>query len=450
MLLPTKINRTVVRNAAYTAGGFGIRERHNERKNESYHNGDIDKSRADLNIHFRRHYLPDGTPETYEQTFKRMMEEGVIVQKGQKKDGTALVFDEMIFDVNTAYFEDNGGYDYAKSFFEEAYRCAVKEVGGEQYILSAILHADERNKALSEDMGRDIFHYHLHVVYVPIVEKEVLWSKRTKDKSLVGKVKEVIPQISHWKKWPQRVQVERDGKTITLNSYSLLQDRFFEHMRAAGFDGFERGERGSTREHLSDLEYKTMKENERLTEKKEQLAVVADKVQEQENTAVALDKVIQTKQQTVDTLSEKAEAKKKRLDELNEKTTVVKKSADVFADVDRMGEKRSMFGDNVQLNPDDWKTVSTLAKEGQKSRSIIQKLRDEIKKLLDKITGLEKRLEQYETKKLSISDTTMFYQARQRAPKRMADIIADIMRQPPEMPERLPERNKTKSKSEVR
>jgi hypothetical protein len=63
----------------------------------------------------------------------------------------------------------------------------------------------------------------LHVVYVPVVQKEILWSKRTKDKSLVGKIKEVIPQISHSKKWAMRVPVERDGKTIVLNSYSLLQ-----------------------------------------------------------------------------------------------------------------------------------------------------------------------------------------------------------------------------------
>jgi hypothetical protein len=130
--------------------------------------------------------------ETYEQTFNRMLDEKIIVQRGQKTDGSAKVFDELIFDVNTAYFEENGGYDYAKKFFEEAYRCAVNEVGGEQYIISAVLHADEKNKALSEQLGRDVFHYHLHVVYVPVVQKEILWSKRTKDKSLVGKVKEVI------------------------------------------------------------------------------------------------------------------------------------------------------------------------------------------------------------------------------------------------------------------
>ena len=77
-----------------------------------------------MNIHFRRNFAPDGTPETYEQTFNRLMEERVIVQKGQKKDGSAIVFDELIYDVNTAYFEENGGYEYAVRFFEEAYRCA--------------------------------------------------------------------------------------------------------------------------------------------------------------------------------------------------------------------------------------------------------------------------------------------------------------------------------------
>jgi len=229
-----------------------------------------------MNIHFHRNFSAHGAIETYEQTFNRLLDEGKIVKRGLKPD--AKVFDELIFDVNTAYFENHGGYEYAKKFFEEAYRCAVKEVGGEQYILSAILHADEKNRALSEELGRDVFHYHLHVVYVPVVEKQILWSKRTKDPALVGTVREVIPQISHSKKWPMRVPVERDGKTIMLNSYSLLQDRFFEHMRAAGFEGFERGERGSTREHLSDLEYKTMKESERLADKNAELAVASDEL----------------------------------------------------------------------------------------------------------------------------------------------------------------------------
>ena len=274
--MATKINRTVVRNATYKSNTFGLRERHNERKNESYLNSDIDKSRADMNIHFHQNFTSDGSIESYEQTFNRLLDEGKIVKRELKPD--AKVIDELIFDVNTAYFENNGGYEFAVKFFEEAYRCAVKEIGSEDYILSAVLHADERNKALSEELGRDVYHYHLHVVYIPVVQKEILWSKRTKDKSLVGKVKEVIPQISHSKKWPLRMLVERDEKTVQLNSYSLLQDRFFEHMKVAGFEGFERGERGSTAEHLTNLEYKTMKESERPETKTEQLATLKKEI----------------------------------------------------------------------------------------------------------------------------------------------------------------------------
>jgi len=52
-------------------------------------------------------------------------------------------------------------------------------------------------------------------------------------------LKETIPQISQSNKWPLRQQVERDGKIVTLNSYSFLQDRYYEHMKVAGFDGSE-------------------------------------------------------------------------------------------------------------------------------------------------------------------------------------------------------------------
>jgi hypothetical protein len=43
---------TVVRNQGYSRGGFNVRERHNERKNEFYGNSDIDQSREHLNIHY--------------------------------------------------------------------------------------------------------------------------------------------------------------------------------------------------------------------------------------------------------------------------------------------------------------------------------------------------------------------------------------------------------------
>ena len=173
-----KINKTVVRNEGFMRPSFETRYRHNERQNETYGNGDICPEREHLNIHFRQNFTPDGTQETYGETFDRLMSEGRISDKWLKPDSKLI--DELVFDVNTDYFEQHGGYEYAKSFFAAAYQLAVKEVGGEDYILSAVLHADERNKALSEQLGRDVYHYHLHVVYVPVVEKTEYYRRRKK------------------------------------------------------------------------------------------------------------------------------------------------------------------------------------------------------------------------------------------------------------------------------
>ena len=54
------------------------------------------------------------------------------------------------------------------------------------------MHADERNREASDRLGRDVFHYHLHVVYLPVVEKQIRWSKRCKDPALRGTVRETI------------------------------------------------------------------------------------------------------------------------------------------------------------------------------------------------------------------------------------------------------------------
>jgi hypothetical protein len=259
-----KTNFTVVRNAAYRSGDFKTRSRHNERENDIYQNGDVILERSNLNVHYRQNFNSDGSVESYSQTFERLLAEGKIVKRGLKDD--AKIFDELVFDVNSDYFERKKGYEFAKDFYAEAYKLAVKEIGSEDYILSAVLHADERNTALSTKLKKDVFHYHLHVVYVPVVEKNILWSKRCKDKSLIGTVKEVIPQISHSKKWPRIKAKNEEGKISYVNSYSLLQDRYYEHMKAAGFDGFSRGIRGSTAEHLEVLEYKTKQEEKRLKE----------------------------------------------------------------------------------------------------------------------------------------------------------------------------------------
>ena len=251
-------NYSVARVEQHTKASIGKSERHIERKNESYENMNVDLSRTPMNVHYQ-----SCGDLTYNAHLDKLVEEGSISLWGLKKD--AKVFDEMIFDVNTAYFEERGGYEYACRFYEAAFRFAQKEYGPEN-IVSAVMHADELNTALTEQLGHPVYHYHMHVVALPVVDKEVLWTKRCKDPALAGTVKEVIHQISHSKKWASPKITDENGHTQIIKSYSLLQDRFFEHMRDAGFEDFERGERGSTAQHLSVTEFKVKKEREMLAD----------------------------------------------------------------------------------------------------------------------------------------------------------------------------------------
>ncbi len=259
------VDRTIVRNHDLkTPEDVAKIQEHNERQKDKYSNQDIVTERTAMNVHFK------APTADYAEMFEHLESEKVISTRGLKPD--AVKYGELVFDVNSAYFYNHGGYEFAKQFYADAYRAAVEIVGGEQFILSAVMHADERNRAMSEALGEDVYHYHLHVVYIPVVEKQVLWSKRCKDKSLVGTVKETIMQVSRSKKWESKPALDADGKpmlnakgkTVLKSSYSVLQDDFFRFMRSSGYEDIERGERGSTEEHLTVTQFKVHAEQQRL------------------------------------------------------------------------------------------------------------------------------------------------------------------------------------------
>ena len=343
------IDRTNARNMRLTETKIGNTQQHNEREKDSYVNQDIVLERTPLNVHFK-------TPSAgYREMFARMEADGVISTRGIKED--AFRYGELVFDVNSAYFYNHGGYDFAKQFYTEAYKAAIKIVGGEQYILSAIMHADERNRAMSEVLGEDVYHYHLHVVYIPVVEKQILWSKRCKDEALRGTVKEVITQVSRSKKWESKPVLDDDGnpmlnakgKKILKSSYSVLQDDFFNFMRAAGYTDVERGERGSTEEHLTETQFKVQAEQQRL---EAVTAQVADVEQSLEKTKAA------------------AEKQKKKLEALQKETKAARATALTVQDIEAMG-KKATFGNNITLTPDECRTlkdyaVSSFAEKAEK------------------------------------------------------------------------------------
>ena len=321
------IDRTSVRNLAVSDKAVGNTQQHNEREKDSYRNPDIIPQRTAWNIHFKK------PTASYTDLFSQLETAGTISTRGLKPDATHYC--ELVFDVNSAYFDNHGGYEFAKQFYEDAYQAAVQIVGGEQYILSAVMHADEINRAMTEALGREVYHYHLHVVYVPVVEKQILWSKRCKDKALVGTVKETVMQVSRSKKWASKPLLDdagkpvlqKNGKPVLKKSYSVLQDDFFNYMRNAGYTDVERGERGSTEEHLTVTQFKVRREQERL-----------------------------------DTLTAQADQQKQSLAAIQKKSTLTKNALIHAQDVATLG-KKTLLG-NYSLTEEEFSQLKSQAAHG--------------------------------------------------------------------------------------
>lgn len=356
--------------------------------------------RMPMNVHFK-----DPGKMTYNETLKKMLDEGTVSMRGLKAG--AKVFDEMVMDINTQYFEEHGGYDYAVKFYEEAYRFAVKEYG-EKNIISAVMHADELNKAMTARYGYHVYHYHMHIVAIPVVEKKVLWTKRCKDPKLVGTVKETVQQISHSKKWKSTPKLDErgfpiikpDGKPELIPSYSLLQDRFFEHMSVAGFKDFIRGERGSTTEHLSSLDYQIKKDTERLNE-------------------------IQTK--------------------VIEKTVrydTVHPEHKTFSEIDEMGRK-GITG-KYTVDKEEYETLTNLSKEGVSSRGKIRNLKNENDRLRSRVWDLESRLERLHERLRQLEENCRPYlEALKRFPDKVKEFLENLLK-----PKEKPKETEIKPRSE--
>ena len=365
------IDRTVARNVNLTASKIANAQRHNEREKDSYTNPDIVPERLSYNVHLK---TPTGS---YAEMFEQMKADGVISTRGLKED--ANLYGELIFDVNSAYFYNHGGYEFAKQFYADAYKAAVDIVGGEQYILSAVMHADERNRAMSEALGEDVYHYHLHVVYIPVVEKQILWSKRCKDKSLVGTVKETIMQVSSSKKWQSKPALDESGnpmltakgKPILTKSYSVLQDDFFNAMRAAGYTDVQRGERGSTEEHLTVTQFKVQAEQERLE---------------------AVTGLVAQAEQTLEDTQAAADRQKKRLAVLQKETKTAKAAALTIQDIEAMGKKNALTG-NVSLTPQECDTLKQHAINGIAARADNKRLKEKLASAEQSATIWKQRFE---------------------------------------------------------
>ena len=197
----------IIRNAKYKRENLKAVYRHNERKNKNYSNKDIDKTKSYLNYALKE-------PEfNYEKEFDKIREKYDL--KGQIKTVSNIVCEYVITSDND--FFKRIGEKETKRYFETAYKfvCEYKDFG-EQYILSAKVHYDERSP-------------HMHLLFLPVVH--------TTDKK--GNNIDKLACSEFWK---------------AKDSYRQLQNAFHSYITANGFD-LERGN-PSERVHLSVEDYK--------------------------------------------------------------------------------------------------------------------------------------------------------------------------------------------------
>ena len=358
-----KQNFSVARIETRTRATVGKFERHIERKNDSYENMNVDLSRTPMNVHFQ------GCGElTYNEHLDRLIADGVVSLKGLKADAT--VFNEMILDVNTDYFERNGGYDFACRFYEEAFHFA-EELYGKDNIISAVMHADELNIAMTEKYGKPIYHYHLHIMALPVVDKEVRWTKRCKDPALVGTVKEVIHQISHSKKWKSEKALDENGnpvlnskgKPVYRASYSILQDKFYEYMKEAGFEY-------NPSQNMADIEQK----------------IAAEQVRYNDN----------------------------------------HKAFMTFAEIDSSGKKS--FTGKYTVSAEHYEKLTTLAKRSYSAESEAQRLREENRSLSRQIWSLQSEVSKLRTALRELTERCRPYlEALKIAPQKVKEFISGIL-----------------------
>lgn len=206
-------------------------ERHNERRNKNYSNKDIDLSRSHLNYHLKQ-IQADSYLKEFERIRIRQELKGTLRLHGEKQ---STILCEFIITSDNEFFHRLGA-DKTKRFFEDAYDFVTAKVGGEQYVVSAVVHMDEATP-------------HMHVSFIPVI--------RGKDRN--GQPCKRVNCSEFWK-----------GR----DSYSRLQDEYFDYMTNTCGYALERGQKGSTAEHLSVAEFKLKKTEEQLNEVTEQLSEI--------------------------------------------------------------------------------------------------------------------------------------------------------------------------------
>ena len=136
---------------------------------------------------------------------------------------------------------------------------------------------------------------------------------------------------------------------------SVLQDDFFNYMHNAGYTDVERGERGSTEEHLTVTQFKVQREQERL-----------------DSLTAQADQQAQSLTKTCQTLSKK----ERELAAVQKKATLTKEALIHARDLDYIG-KRTFLG-NYSLTEEEFSKLKKQADHGYMMDVENRRLKEEL------------------------------------------------------------------------
>lgn len=305
----------IIRNAKYKRENLKAVYRHNERKNKNYSNKDIDKTKSYLN------YALKEPKFNYEKEFDKIREKYDL--KGQIKTVSNIVCEYVITSDND--FFKRIGEDETKRYFETAYKFVseYKDLG-EQYILSAKVHYDERSP-------------HMHLLFLPVVH--------TTDKK--GNNIDKLACSEFWK---------------AKDSYRQLQNAFFEYMESNGFD-LKRGlpKEETNREHYTVKEYKSITNFEKTKETLKSIKLELPEVPDLKD----IKKVMIGRDEKI--LNDIIKPKDKLIEELYQDNVTLhkelSKQAKTIEEAEKyQNERDKIIADNKELN----NTVKILEKEYKK------------------------------------------------------------------------------------
>ena len=346
----------IIRNTKYKRDNLKGIYRHNERKNKNYSNDNIDKERSYLN------YSIKSPKYRYDKEFDRLKEKYNL--KGQIKTVSNIAC-EYIITSDKQFFEEIGEEE-TRRYFETAYNFVAEYKNlGEQYIMSAKVHMDEKTP-------------HMHLIFLPVVH--------TTDKK--GNNIDKLACSEFWK--------EKD-------SYRRLQDAFYQYMTSHNFE-LERGvpKEETGRVHIDIKEYKEITNFDKTKEKLQNMKLELPDVPEIDDIKMVrwskkrdekiLEDIIKPKDDLINKLYEnnlqmhqQLLRQAKMVEEAEkyqkERNKIMADNRDLHKQVDDIKAEYKEKEDNLE-----WKydyKIKTLEKENSYLQNVIDKFRETIHKFIE-------------------------------------------------------------------